>query len=77
MFASNTAAWSVGRRGEPPRNRITDGRVSALRASKVPKSVSAETSTRCSSDGACEDFVVCGGLKTILADMHGVMPRGA
>ena len=76
MFASNTAAWSVGRRGEPPRNRITDGRL------RPEGKQGAKVRVRRDEHAlfvrrACEDFVVCGGLKTILADMHGVMPRGA
>ena len=40
------ATWSSARLGEAARNRITDGEVASRKASRVPKPVSADTTTR-------------------------------
>ena len=45
-FATRSATCARGTRGAPRRKRITDGAVSWRTARSVPKSVSAETTTR-------------------------------
>jgi hypothetical protein len=68
-----SAAWSAGRCWLPCRNRITDGEVSLWVARSVPKSVSAETTTRSSPRARWKISSVGGGLHVQVADVDRVV----
>ena len=71
--AMSSAAWASGRRGRSRRNRMTDGASRCPDARSAPKSVSADTRTRRSTDGTLENHRVGSRTQSERSDVQRIM----